>query len=61
MAELVDAGSVRAIDVPHYPLEEPRRCHAQRPVDAIQVGLNPIDDVGDRPSTGAARLTSPTS
>jgi aryl-alcohol dehydrogenase-like predicted oxidoreductase len=50
MAELVEAGLVRAIGLSNYPLEDIESCHAQRPVDAIQVGLNLIDYVDDRPS-----------
>jgi myo-inositol catabolism protein IolS len=53
MAELVDAGMVRAIGMSNYKLEEVERCHAQRAVDAIQVGLNLIDYVEDRPSIAA--------
>ena len=40
MAELADAGLVRAIGLSNYTIEDVERCHAQRPVDAVQVGLN---------------------
>ena len=40
MAELADAGLVRAIGLSNYTVEDVERCHAQRPVDAVQVGLN---------------------
>ena len=43
MAELADAGLVRAIGLSNHSLEEVARCHEQRPVDAVQVGLNLID------------------
>lgn len=47
MAELVDAGLVRAIGLSNYSLEEVARCHEQRPVDSVQVGLNLIDYLDD--------------
>ena len=53
MAELVEAGVVRAIGLSNYALEDIESCHAQRAVDAIQVGLNLIDYVDDRPSIAA--------
>ena len=53
MAELVETGLVRAIGLSNYALEEIKSCHGQRPVDAIQVGLNLIDYVDDRPSIAA--------
>ena len=40
MAELADAGLVRAIGLSNYAIEDVERCHAQRPVDVVQVGLN---------------------
>jgi aryl-alcohol dehydrogenase-like predicted oxidoreductase len=43
MAELADSGLVRAIGLSNYELEDVERCHAQRAVDAVQVGLNLID------------------
>jgi aryl-alcohol dehydrogenase-like predicted oxidoreductase len=49
MAELADAGLVRAIGLSNYELEDVERCHAQRPVDAVQVGLSLIDYLDDRP------------
>lgn len=53
MAQLADAGLVRAIGMSNYKLEDVERCHAQRPVDAVQVGLNLIDYLDDRPSIAA--------
>jgi aryl-alcohol dehydrogenase-like predicted oxidoreductase len=50
MAELADAGLVRAIGMSNYDLEDVLRCHAQRPVDVVQVGLNLIDYLDDRAS-----------
>ena len=49
MAELVEQGLVRAIGMSNYQLADVERCHAQRPVDVVQVGLNLIDYVDDRP------------
>ncbi len=40
MAELAAAGLVRAIGLSNYSIEDVERCHTQRPVDAVQVGLN---------------------
>jgi aryl-alcohol dehydrogenase-like predicted oxidoreductase len=48
MAELADAGLVRAIGMSNYSPEEVARCHAQRPVDAVQVGLSMIDYLDNR-------------
>jgi aryl-alcohol dehydrogenase-like predicted oxidoreductase len=48
MAELVDAGLVRAIGMSNYSREEVARCHAQRRVDAVQVGLSLIDYLDGR-------------
>jgi aryl-alcohol dehydrogenase-like predicted oxidoreductase len=48
MAELADAGLVRAIGLSNYELEEIEGCHAQRPVDSVQTGLSMIDYLGDR-------------
>ena len=49
MAELADAGLVRAIGLSNYELEDVERCHEQRPVDAVQVGLSLIDYLDHRP------------
>jgi aryl-alcohol dehydrogenase-like predicted oxidoreductase len=54
MAELAADGLVRAIGMSNYDLEDVERCHAQRPVDVVQVGLNLIDYLDDR--TEVARL-----
>jgi myo-inositol catabolism protein IolS len=48
MAELTDAGLVRAIGLSNYALDEIERCHAQRPVDSVQTGLSMIDYLDDR-------------
>lgn len=48
MAELVDAGLVGAIGMSNYSPEDVARCHAQRPVDALQVGLSMIDYLDNR-------------
>ena len=53
MAELADASLVRAIGMSNYTPEEVARCHAQRPVDAVQVGLSLIDYLEDRPDIAA--------
>jgi aryl-alcohol dehydrogenase-like predicted oxidoreductase len=53
MAELADAGLVCAIGMSNYSLEEVAHCHAQRRVDAVQVGLSLIDYLGDRPDIAA--------
>ncbi len=53
MAELADAGLVRAIGMSNYELEDVKRCHAQRPVDVVQVGLSLIDYLDDRASIAA--------
>jgi aryl-alcohol dehydrogenase-like predicted oxidoreductase len=48
MAELVEDGLVRAIGLSNYSIEDVERCHAQRPVDAVQDGLNLIDYLDNR-------------
>jgi aryl-alcohol dehydrogenase-like predicted oxidoreductase len=48
MAELVDAGLVRAIGLSNYSPEEVARCHEQRSVDAVQIGLSLIDYLDNR-------------
>jgi aryl-alcohol dehydrogenase-like predicted oxidoreductase len=48
MAELVEAGLVRAIGMSNYDLADIARCHAQRPVDVVQTGLSMIDHLEDR-------------
>lgn len=53
MGELVDAGLVRAIGLSNHSLEEVGRCHQQRSVDAVQVGLNLIDYLDDRADIAA--------
>ncbi len=50
MAELADAGLVRAIGLSNYSMGDVERCHAERPVDAVQVGLSMIHYLGDRAS-----------
>jgi aryl-alcohol dehydrogenase-like predicted oxidoreductase len=50
MAELADEGLVRAVGLSNYDLADVERCHALRPVDAVQVGLNLCYDNEDRPS-----------
>jgi aryl-alcohol dehydrogenase-like predicted oxidoreductase len=50
MAELADAGLVRAIGLSNYSIDDVERCHAARPVDAVQVGLSVIDYLDDRAS-----------
>jgi aryl-alcohol dehydrogenase-like predicted oxidoreductase len=49
MAELADAGLVRAIGMSNYQLEDVECCNAVRAVDAVQVGLSMIDYLDDRP------------
>jgi aryl-alcohol dehydrogenase-like predicted oxidoreductase len=53
MAELADAGLVRAIGLSNYSPEDVARCHGQRRVDAVQVGLSLIDYLEDRAAIAA--------
>ena len=48
MTELADAGLVRAIGLSNYQFIDVERCHRQRRVDAVQVGLSLIDYLDDR-------------
>ena len=48
MAALVTDGLVRSIGLSNYERDDISRCHEQRPVDAIQTGLNLIDYLDDR-------------
>jgi aryl-alcohol dehydrogenase-like predicted oxidoreductase len=48
MAELAEEGLVRSIGLSNYSSEDVARCHRQRPVDAVQVGLSLIDYLNDR-------------
>lgn len=48
MAELADAGLVRAVGLSNYDVDDVRRCHRQRRVDAVQVGLSLIDYLDNR-------------
>ena len=50
MAELADAGLVHAIGLSNYDIADVERCHEQRPVDAVQVGLNLCSYREERPS-----------
>ena len=50
MAELADDGLVRAIGLSNYSADDVERCHAQRPLDAVQDGLSMIDYLDDRPA-----------
>ena len=56
MAELVDAGKVRAIGLSNFSLEELERCQAVRPVDTLQPELNAVnrEAAGDRIPWAAA-------
>ena len=49
MAELADSGLARAIGLSNYELEDVERCHRQRRVDVVQVGLSLIDYLEHRP------------
>jgi aryl-alcohol dehydrogenase-like predicted oxidoreductase len=48
MAELVDAGLVRAIALSNYDLIDIERCHRERSVDVVQEGLSLIDHLDAR-------------
>jgi myo-inositol catabolism protein IolS len=48
MGELADAGLVRAIGLSNYELADVERCHRERPVDVVQVGLSLVDYLEDR-------------
>jgi aryl-alcohol dehydrogenase-like predicted oxidoreductase len=48
MAELADQGLVRAIGMSNYALADVERCHSQRSVDVVQVGLSLIDYLDSR-------------
>jgi aryl-alcohol dehydrogenase-like predicted oxidoreductase len=48
MAGLADAGLVRAIGMSNHARSEIERCHAVRPVDAVQEGLSIIDHLDNR-------------
>jgi aryl-alcohol dehydrogenase-like predicted oxidoreductase len=53
MTELVDAGLVRAIGMSNYSLDDVTRCHVQRRVDAVQIGLSLIDYLDNRSAIAA--------
>ena len=48
MSELADAGLVRAVGMSNYALADIERCHAGRPVDAVQEGLSLVDHLDTR-------------
>ena len=48
MGELADAGLVRAIGLSNYALDDVERCHRERRVDVVQVGLNLLDYLDHR-------------
>jgi aryl-alcohol dehydrogenase-like predicted oxidoreductase len=49
MAELADAGLVRAIGLSNYSTDDVLTCHRQRTVDAVQDGINLVDYLDARP------------
>jgi aryl-alcohol dehydrogenase-like predicted oxidoreductase len=53
MAELAEAGLVRSIGLSNYSAEDVAACHRQRPVDAVQDGINLVDYLDDRPKIAA--------
>ena len=53
MAELAEVGLVRSIGLSNYSAEDVAACHRQRPVDAVQDGINLIDYLDDRPKIAA--------
>ncbi len=53
MVELAEAGLVRSIGLSNYSSEDVARCHRQRYVDAVQVGLNLVDYLDDRAEIAA--------
>jgi aryl-alcohol dehydrogenase-like predicted oxidoreductase len=48
MAELVDAGLVRAIGMSNYDIADIERCNTARPVDVVQDGLSLVDHLDNR-------------
>jgi aryl-alcohol dehydrogenase-like predicted oxidoreductase len=48
MAELADAGLVRAIGMSNYDLADIERCHSVRLVDVVQDGLSLVDHLENR-------------
>jgi aryl-alcohol dehydrogenase-like predicted oxidoreductase len=48
MAELADAGLVRAVGMSNYDVAEIERCHAIRAVDVVEEGLSLVDHLENR-------------